>query len=142
MSRHARGGRVRHCSPCEDERSSQLMSGARSTECNPCRFRVTLRRRPRPESNLPPASKRRSRTHVTGCSLDERRFILHMVSLGNIVIVRQILKLCYRYSARLALHDTRLMPQRALCLYHKLDKDGWTRLWWAVRFMNSGAYRP
>jgi hypothetical protein len=51
-----------------------------------------------------------------------------MVSMDNMVIVRQVLKISYRYSARLALRDTRLMPQQAQSLYHDRDKDGWTRL--------------
>jgi len=60
--------------------------------------------------------------------LDERGFILHMVSLDNMVIVGQILKLSYRHSARLALRDTCLMPQQAQSLYHEREKDGWTKL--------------
>jgi len=74
--RHARGGRGRQCSPCENERVGQLMYWGRSTECNACRFGVTLRW-PKPEINLPPASKRRSYIHVRGFSLDERGFIDH-----------------------------------------------------------------
>ncbi|KIK02070.1 hypothetical protein K443DRAFT_542938 [Laccaria amethystina LaAM-08-1] len=72
-SRHARGGRARQCSPCENERVGQLMSGARSTECNLRRFGVTLRRRPRPEINSPLASKRRSRIHVRSFSVGRAR---------------------------------------------------------------------
>ena len=36
-----------------------------------------------------------------------------MVSLGNMDIVGQVLKLSYRSSARLAVRDTCLMPQQA-----------------------------
>jgi hypothetical protein len=44
-----------------------------------------------------------------------------MVSLANMVIVGQILKLSYKYFARLALRDTCLMPQKAQSLYHERD---------------------
>ena len=57
-----------------------------------------------------------------GFRLDERQFILHMVSL-DMVIVGQILELSYRYSARLGLRDTCLMPQ-AQSLYYERFKDG------------------
>ena len=39
-------------------------------------------------------------------------------------IVGQIPKLSYRYSARLAVRDTRLIPLQAQSLYHERDKDG------------------
>ena len=53
---------------------------------------------------------------------------MYMVSLDDMVIVGQILRLSYRYYARLAVRDTRLTPQEAQSLYHERNKDGWTRL--------------
>ena len=58
-----------------------------------------------------------------------------MVSLDNLDIVGQILKLSYRYSARLAVRNTCLMPQQA-------QKQGRVEVVSRSLHEESGADRP
>ena len=97
-------------------------------ECNPCRFKVNLRRRPRLEINLPPADHA-FMWEVADWTSEGSSIILHIVSLDNMVIVWWILKPSYRYSARLPLHDTMSDATRSSSLYHKRDKDGLMSCW-------------